>query len=52
MTSKTWKRCLEIADMNRRIIKKKMEDPMYVTDWLDEYLMDAGEYKANKKKKK
>ena len=52
MTSKTWKRCLEIADMNRRIIKKKMEDPMYVTDWLDEYLMDSGEYKANKKKKK
>ena len=52
MTSKTWKRHLEIAEMNRRIIKNKMKSSMYVSDWLDEALMDAGEYKANKKKKK
>ena len=42
---------LEIAEMNRRIIKGRMKDSMYVSDWLDELLMDAGEYKANRKKK-
>ena len=49
---KRWQRSLEIAEMNRRIIKNKMKSSMYVSDWLDEALMDAGEYKANKKKKK
>lgn len=49
--SKTWKMHLEIAEMNRRIIKGRMKNSMYVPDWLDELLMDAGEYKANKKKK-
>ena len=49
--SKTWKTHLEIAEMNRRIIKGRMKNSMYVPDWLDELLMDAGEYKANKKKK-
>ena len=48
---KRWQRSFEIAEMNRRIIKKKMKSSMYVSDWLDEALMDAGEYKANKKKK-
>ena len=52
MTSKTWKRHLEIAEMNRRIIKNKMKSSVYVSDWLDEALMNSGEYKANKKKKK
>lgn len=51
MTNKTWKRHLEIAEMNRRIIKNKMKSSTYVSDWLDEALMDSGEYKANKKKK-
>lgn len=51
MTSKTWKRHLEIAEMNRKIIKNKMKSSTYVSDWLDEALMDSGEYKANKKKK-
>ena len=49
--SKTWKTHLEIAEMNRRIIKGRMKNSMYVPDWLDELLMDAGEYKANRKKK-
>lgn len=49
--NKTWKMHLMISEMNRRIIKDKMKDPMYVSDWLDELLMDAGEYKANRKKK-
>ena len=51
MTNKTWKRHLEIAEMNRRIIKNKMKSSTYVLDWLDEVLMNSGEYKANKKKK-
>lgn len=49
--SKTWKMHLMINEMNRRTIKDKMKDSMYVSDWLDELLMDAGEYKANRKKK-
>ena len=49
--SKTWKMHLMINEMNRRIIKGKMKDSMYVSDWLDELLMDVGEYKANRKKK-
>jgi hypothetical protein len=51
MTSKTWNRILAIDEMNKRIIKKKMKSSTYVSDWLDEALMDSGEYKANKKKK-
>lgn len=50
--SKRWQRSLEIVEMNRGIIKNKMKSSMYVSDWLDEALMNAGEYKANKKKKK
>lgn len=49
---KRWQRILEIAEMNRRIIKNKMKSSTYVSDLLDEHLMDQGEYKANKKKKK
>ena len=48
---KSWQRSLEIAEMNRRIIKNKMKSSTYVSDWLDEALMDTGEYKANRKKK-
>jgi len=39
-------------EMNRRIIKYKMKDSMYVPNRIDERLMDEGEYKANRKKKK
>ena len=48
---KRWQRSLEIAAMNRKIVKNKMKSSTYVSDWLDEALMDSGEYKANKKKK-
>jgi len=51
MKNKTWNRLLTIDEMNRRIIKKKMKDSMYVPNSIDELLMDAGEYKANRKKK-
>ena len=50
ITRKTWQTHLEVVEMNRRIIKEKMKDSMYVPDWLDERLMDWGEYKANKRK--
>jgi len=49
--NKTWNRLLAIDEMNRKIIKKKMKDSMYVPNSIDELLMDAGEYKANRKKK-
>lgn len=49
--NKTWNRLLAIDEMNRKIIKKKMKDSMYVSNSIDELLMDAGEYKANRKKK-
>ncbi len=51
MTSKTWNRILAIDELNRRIIKEKMKDSTYVPNSIDELLMDAGEYKANRKKK-
>lgn len=49
--SKNWQRHLAIDEMNRKIIKEKMKDSMYVLNPIDELLMDAGEYKANRKKK-
>ena len=48
---KSWRQHLAIDEMNRRIIKEKMKDSMYVPNSIDELLMDAGEYKANRKKK-
>ena len=48
---KNWQQHLAIDEMNRRIIKEKMKDSMYVLNPIDERLMDAGEYKANRKKK-
>ena len=51
MTSKTWKLHLQIHEMNRDIIKKRRKNSMYVTDELDEWLLSAGEYKTNRKKK-
>ena len=52
MTSKTWKLHLQVMEMNRDIIKRKRKDSMYVEDELDRLLYDAGEYKANRRKKK
>ena len=52
ITRKTWQTHLEVMEMNRRIIKEKMKDSMYVPNFIDERLMDQGEYKANRKKKK
>lgn len=49
--SKNWQRHLAIDELNRRIIKEKMKNSMYVLNPIDERLMDAGEYKANRKKK-
>jgi hypothetical protein len=48
---KSWRQHLAIDEMNRRIIKEKMKNSMYVLNPIDELLMDAGEYKANRKKK-
>ena len=48
---KHWKQHLAIDEMNRRIIREKMKNSLYISDWLDELLMDSGEYKANRKKK-
>lgn len=48
---KSWRRRLAIDEMNRRIVKEKMRDSMYVPDLIDKLLMDTGEYKANRKKR-
>ena len=39
-------------EMNRDIIRRKWKNSMYVEDELDSLLYDAGEYKANRRKKK
>lgn len=51
-TSKTWKLHLQVMEMNRDIIRRKRKNSMYVEDELDSLLYDAGEYKANRRKKK
>lgn len=51
-TSKDWKLHLKINEMNRRIIKERMKDPLYIPNSIDEWLMNTGEYKANRKKMK
>ena len=49
---KRWRLLLQVDEMNRRIVKAKMKDSMYVSDWLDNAFLNAGEYKANRKKNK
>ena len=49
---KHWKLLLEVNEMNHRIIKDRMKNSLYVPGPFDEMLLDSGEYKANRKKKK
>lgn len=49
---KRWKLILQVQEMNKRIINGKKKNSMYVSDWLDDALLNAGEYKANRKKDK
>ena len=48
---KQWKLILQVQEMNKRIINGRKKNSMYVSDWLDDALLNAGEYKANRKKK-
>ena len=48
---KSWRQHLAVNELNRKIIKEKMKNPLYIPDEIDKLLMDAGEYKANRKKK-
>lgn len=47
---KRWKLHLEVEEMNKKIIRDKMKDPLYIVDDLDKALLNSGEYKKNKKK--
>ena len=49
---KRWKLILQVQEMNKRIINGRKKNSMYVSDWLDDALLNAGEYKANKTKNK
>lgn len=49
---KQWKLILQVQEMNKRIINGRKKNSMYVSDWLDDALLNAGEYKANRKKNK
>lgn len=40
----------EVLEMNRRIIKKKFSNPLYIVNDFELMLLNAGEYKANIKK--
>ena len=48
---KQWKLILQVQEMNKRIINGRKKNSMHVSDWLDDALLNAGEYKANRKKK-
>ena len=41
----------EVCEMNRRIIKDRMKDSLYIPSSLDLVLYNQNEYKANRKKK-
>lgn len=49
---KRWKLILQVQEMNKRIINGRKKNSLYVSDWLDDALLNAGEYKANRKKDK
>lgn len=49
---KRWKLILQVQEMNKRIVNDRKKNSMYVSDWLDDALLNAGEYKANRKKDK
>lgn len=49
---KRWKLILQVQEMNKRIINGRKKNSMYVSDWLDDALLNAGEYKANRTKNK
>lgn len=40
----------EVKEMNRRIIKKKFSNPLYIVNDFELMLLNEGEYKANIKK--
>ena len=49
---KRWKLILQVQEMNKRIVNGRKKNSMYVSDWLDDALLNAGEYKTNRKKNK
>ena len=49
---KRWKLILQVQEMNKRIINGRKKNSMYVSNWLDDALLNAGEYKANRTKNK
>ena len=50
MTSKTWKLHLQVMEMNKNIVRKRMKNSLYVPGPFDEVIMNQ-DYKANRKKK-
>lgn len=52
VSRKSWQTHLEVCEMNRRIIKWKRKNSMYVENWLDKRLEEDGEYKATVKRKR
>lgn len=46
---KQWKLHLRVAEMNKKIIKERAKNSMYIMDDLDSALFNVGEYKHNKK---
>lgn len=50
VSRKRWKHGFDIVEMNHRIIKEKMKDPLYIPNEIDNLLLEQGEYKNKKKK--
>jgi len=50
VSSKQWKLHWEIVEMNHRIIKDKMKDPLYVPNAIDDLLLEQDMYRKRKKK--
>ena len=41
VTAKTWKLHLEIVEMNKKIVKNRKKNPLYISDWLDEMIENS-----------
>ena len=49
---KQWKLHWEIVEMNHRIIRERMKNPLYIPNAIDEHLLDQDMYRKKKKNKK
>ena len=51
ISHKLWKMHWEVVEMNHRIIKERMKDPLYIPNAIDNLLLQEDMYRKKRKKK-